>query len=176
LAARVAAAAWAAAGATAAAAIVVAATVVAGRALRTQRHGRASRRSTARRRRRPRRSRPRASRRRATSKRGGRPRGPIPSAKLEIEQQADSVTLKSPSHRRTFLVDAQTHDQEGALTNVTARFKSGALEVESKGERGTRIEKYSVKDGRLVIEFENQGSGQRPGFKFHLVYDREAAS
>ena len=105
-----------------------------------------------------------------------RPRGPIPSAKLEIEQQADSVTLKSPSHRRTFLVDAQTHDQEGALTNVTARFKSGALEVESKGEHGTRIEKYSVKDGRLVIEFENQGSGQRPGFKFHLVYDREAGS
>jgi hypothetical protein len=105
-----------------------------------------------------------------------RPRGPVPSAKLEIEQQADQVTLKSPLHLRTILADGQTHDQVGALTNVTARFKSGALEVESKGERSARVEKYSVKDGRLVIEFENQGMGQRPGFKFHLVYDREPQS
>jgi len=101
-----------------------------------------------------------------------RPRGPVPSAKLEIEQQAEQVTLKSPTHVRTILVDAQTHDQEGALTNVTARFKNGALEVESKGERGGRVERYSVKEGRLVIEFENEGMGPRPGYKFRLVYDR----
>ena len=105
-----------------------------------------------------------------------RPRGPVPSAKLEIEQQAEQVTLKSPTHVRAILVDAQTHDQEGALTNVTARFKNGALEVKSKGERGGRVERYSVHDGRLVIEFENEGMGPRPGYKFRLVYDREAAS
>jgi len=101
-----------------------------------------------------------------------RPRGPVPSAKLEIEQQAEQVTLKSPTHVRTILVDAQTHDQEGALTSVTARFKNGALEVRSKGERGGRVERYSVKEGRLVIEFENEGMGPRPGYKFRLVYDR----
>ena len=96
-----------------------------------------------------------------------RPRGPIPSAKLDIEQQADRVTLKSAKNERTILVGEKDH---------AARFKNGALEVESKSERGSRVERYSMKDGRLVIEFENEGRGPRAGFKFRLVYDRDQAS
>jgi hypothetical protein len=96
------------------------------------------------------------------------------SPRLEIDQQADTVTLKSPSRERVILVDEKSHAQEGPVpSNVTARFKNGALEVESKSERGGRVERYLVKDNRLVIEFENEGFGQRPGFKFKLVYDRE---
>ena len=100
--------------------------------------------------------------------------GMAPSPRLEIEQRADTITLKSSSHERVILADEQSHSQDGpGPTSVTARFKNGALEVESKHDRGGRVERYRVKDGRLVIEFENEGFGQRPGFKFKLVYDRE---
>lgn len=109
--------------------------------------------------------------------RGGRsPRGPVPSPRLTIDQDGDFVSLRSDDNERAFQANGKSQRQDGPRgpIQVTARWRKGALEVESKGERGgARTERYTIDpDGRLRIDYETSGSGPMPGFKFRLVYDR----
>jgi len=109
---------------------------------------------------------------------GRRPRGamgPIPSPEFRIEQEGESLALRTESNLRILRSDGQKRKKEGAFgkMEVTTKVVKGSFVVESRPEAGgKRKETYTLRpDGKLEIEFEIDGSGPMPGLKFTLVYD-----
>jgi hypothetical protein len=103
----------------------------------------------------------------------------MPSPEFRIEQEGDSIALRTEANLRLLRSDGQKRKREsgGVEQDVIARFVKGSLVVETKGERGgKRRETYTLReDKKLQIDFDIDGAGRMPGLKFKLVYDPSPA-
>jgi hypothetical protein len=101
--------------------------------------------------------------------------GLAPSPKFAIEQEGDSLALRTETNLRLLHTDGEKRKKEGegGKVEVVARFVKGSLLIESRPEMGgKRKETYTLQpDGKLQIDFDFEGSGPRPAVKFKLVYD-----